>query len=54
MQNSPDDFWNDIFHSCAAAAYADIAAEQRTSTPDSEAVRRLAYKYYEGEKNAHK
>lgn len=42
-----NEFLDDIFHSCALAAFVDIAQETKTNTPDKEVVRKLAYKYYE-------
>lgn len=48
------DFWDDIFHSCALAAYVDVASETNQFPPDSELVRRRAYKYYEEEKRKDK
>lgn len=40
------DFWDDLFHGCAFAAFVDQAkAQQRW--PDAEATRRVAYRRYE-------
>jgi hypothetical protein len=41
-----DDFWDNLFLGCAFAAYVELAVEQQ-GEPDSEATRRLAYRYYE-------
>ena len=49
-----DDFWDDLFHGCAFAAFIDQAIEQG-GPPDEEATRKRAYRYYEealAEKNA--
>jgi hypothetical protein len=46
MTDDFDAFLDDVFLGCAFAAYIEIAAEQR-GPPDSEAVRRRAYRYYE-------
>jgi len=48
------DIWDDLFHGCAWSAYLDQAAADQ-GWPDSEATRRLAFRYYEevlAEKNA--
>lgn len=47
MMNSLDEFLNDIFHSCALAAYVDISQENKTNQPDSKQVKQRAYQYYE-------
>jgi hypothetical protein len=39
--------WLDGFHSCALVAYVQIWRQTDTFPPDSEAVRQLAYQYYE-------
>jgi hypothetical protein len=41
-----DDIWDDLFHGCAFAAFLDQAVEEQGS-PDPEATRRRAYRYYE-------
>ena len=41
-----DEILDSLFHGCALAAFLDEAAE-RQDWPDSEAVRRRAYRYYE-------
>jgi hypothetical protein len=41
-----DDIWDDLFHGCAFAAFIDQAIEEQGS-PDPEATRRRAYRYYE-------
>jgi len=41
-----DDFWDDIFHGCAFAAYVELAMLTK-EPPDSKATRILAYRYYE-------
>lgn len=41
-----DEIWDDLFHSCAFAAYVELAMACG-GPPDSEATRRLAYRYYE-------
>jgi hypothetical protein len=49
-----DEFWDDLFHGCALAAFVDQAIRQG-SLPDQEATRQLAFRYYEdalAEKNA--
>lgn len=42
------DFWDDVFHGCAWAAYIDQARAERCR-PASEATRRRAFRYYEEE-----
>jgi hypothetical protein len=42
-----DDFWDDIFHGCAWAAYIEVWQETGQFPPDSEATRQRAYRYYE-------
>ena len=46
----PDDFWSDPFHSIALYAFAEVMAESGQNPPDSEAVRRRAFKYHEQQK----
>jgi hypothetical protein len=41
------DLWDDLFHGCAWAAYLEVWHQTRQFPPDSEATRRLAYRYYE-------
>lgn len=41
-----DDFWDDLFHGCAFAAFIDQAVCEG-GPPDQEATRRRAYAYYE-------
>ena len=41
-----DDFWDDLFHGCALAAYIDQAIQQG-GPPDEEATRKRAFRYYE-------
>lgn len=41
-----DDILDDLFHGCALAAYVELA-RACGGIPDSEATRRLAYRYYE-------
>ena len=48
-----DDFWDDLFHGCALAAFIDQAIQEGCS-PDKEATRRRAYAYYEQELAAKK
>ena len=49
MTKQPDDeFWDDLFHGCAWAAYVELAAACR-GQPDTEETRRLTYRYYEEE-----
>lgn len=52
---TPDDpMWDCLFHGSAWRAFSELAAAC-SGIPDSEAVRRLAYKYFEEslrEKNA--
>lgn len=47
MTEPHNDFWDDLFHGCAFAAYVDQAAEEGDWPPDSEATKRRAYRYYE-------
>jgi hypothetical protein len=52
-----DDIFDDLFQGCALAAYLDQTKIQGSWPPDSEATRRLAYRYYEealAEKNGSK
>jgi hypothetical protein len=42
-----DDFWEDIFHGAAWAAYMEILLETGQFPPDAEATRRRAFRYYE-------
>lgn len=42
----PDDILDSLFHGCAWTAYLNLAIAGRCP-PDSEAVRRLTYRYYE-------
>jgi hypothetical protein len=42
-----DDFWDDLFHGCAWGAFRDVGCQTGQFPPDSEATRRLAYRYYE-------
>jgi hypothetical protein len=42
-----DDILDSLFHGCAWAAYLEIYAATKQFPPDSEATRRLAYRYYE-------
>jgi hypothetical protein len=42
-----DDILDDLFHGCACAAYVEIWQQTGQFPPDSEATRRLAYRYYE-------
>jgi hypothetical protein len=49
-----DDIRDDVFHSCALLAFVEVATECG-GWPDSEAVKKRAYRYYEEalrEKNA--
>jgi hypothetical protein len=51
------DLLDDHFHGCALRAYLIIYAEDRQFQPDSEKVRKVAYRFYEEElaaKNAGK
>jgi hypothetical protein len=51
-----DDILDSLFHGCALRAYLDQALEEQ-GTPDSEATRKRAYRYYEdalAAKNARK
>mgnify|MGYP001556676849 CR=1 FL=1 len=45
------DVWNELFHQCALVAFADEARHQGR-WPDSESVRRRAYRLYERELRA--
>ena len=57
MSDAPDDILDDLFHSCALAAWLDQAAEEGAWPPDSETTRHRAYRYYEAalaQKNAAK
>jgi hypothetical protein len=40
---------DDLFHGCALRAYLIIYAEDRQFPPDSEKVRKVAYRLYEQE-----
>ena len=42
-----EQFLSDPFHSCALAAYVDVARETGQTPPDSEKTRQRAYQYYE-------
>lgn len=42
--------WLNGFHSCALIAYVEVWQQTGQFPPDSETVRRLAYKFYEDEK----
>lgn len=56
MSSDLDEILDDLFHGCAWAAFVELAAATGR-TPDIEATRRLAYRYYEealAEKNAEK
>jgi hypothetical protein len=44
-----DDILDHLFHGCALAAYVEIWQQSGQFPPDSEATRRLAYRYYEEE-----
>jgi len=44
------DILDDLFHSCAWAAYLQVAQETRQWPPNSELTRQRAYKLYEDEK----
>ncbi len=41
-----DELLNELFHGCALAAFVDQAVAEG-GPPDSEAVRKRAYRYYE-------
>lgn len=43
-----DDILDDLFHGCAFAAYVELAIATG-GPPESEATRRLAFRYYEEE-----
>jgi hypothetical protein len=45
--SADDDLWDDLFHGCAWVAYLEILRQTGQFPPDSEATRRLAYRYYE-------
>jgi hypothetical protein len=47
MTSNDDDFWNNLFHGCAVAAYVEQAAAEGQWPPDAEATRQRAYRYYE-------
>jgi hypothetical protein len=47
MTSPQDEFWDDLFHGCAVAAYVDQAVEEGRWPPDAEATKRRAYRYYE-------
>jgi hypothetical protein len=42
--------WEDLFHNCALVAYVTVWRETGQFPPDSETVRKLAYRFYEDEK----
>lgn len=44
-----DDILDQLFHGCALRAYLEVYAATKQFPPDSEATRRLAYRYYEQE-----
>lgn len=41
-----DDFWDNLFHSCALVAFVEQAKAEQ-GWPDATATRRRAYQYYE-------
>lgn len=43
------DILDDLFHGCAVAAFVEVWRETGCFPPDSEAVRKRAYRYYEEE-----
>jgi hypothetical protein len=45
--NCSDDIWDDLFMGCALTAYLEVWGRSGRFPPDSEATRRLAYRYYE-------
>ena len=47
MTHLQDDFWDDLFHGCAVAAYVEQAMLEQHWPPDAEATRQRAYRYYE-------
>ena len=49
MTGAPGDVLDDLFHGCALAAYLQVWRETGEFPPDSERVRRLAYRLYEDE-----
>lgn len=48
MTETLDEILDDLFHGCAFAAYVELAVACR-GVPDSEATRRLAFRYFEEE-----
>jgi hypothetical protein len=44
-----DDILDDLFNGCAVAAFVEVWRKTNLFPPDSEAVRRRAYRYYEEE-----
>jgi len=46
MIETRDDFWDDLFHGCAFAAYVELAVECN-GVPDEELTRRRAFAYFE-------
>ena len=51
MTVSLDQILDDLFHGCAFAAYVELAVSCG-GVPDSDATRRLAFRYYEEELSA--
>jgi hypothetical protein len=49
MTGAPGDVLDDLFHGCALDAYLEVWQETGAFPPDSERVRRLAYRLYEDE-----
>lgn len=47
MTNHDDEFWDNLFHGSAWAAYIDQAVAEGRFPPDSEATKQRAYRYYE-------
>lgn len=45
-ENLADDFWDDVFHGCAWAAFIEVAQQQQ-APPDEETTRRRAFALYE-------
>jgi hypothetical protein len=47
VSDGHDEWWDDLFHGAAVAAFCHQAAEEGRLPPDSEATRRRACRYYE-------
>ena len=48
MSSELDEIFDDLFHGCAFAAFVELSIERKGS-PDIEATRERAFRYYEEE-----